>query len=355
MNGNHLGDFFPELYEQAIAFNQTIVPVALILATTGIIAAGARAIAGDIRGMLQGLSVAIIISVLIPTFPGIANDIQLATYALVEQAGSNPSDTSKKFGDLIVNNIEEGDSEVGFFDILTDKNGGVGKALLYVFLLLSSFLALIIQYLIFIAQQMLTVFGIAMAPIFLTMLMVAPLREIATRYFLSLVAIMMWPLGWGFADITTTALLERAVQAELYSEGTGAFFARTSQSLFFAFAISIWLVVSTIAAPYVVQKVITTGANAGAAMMQRIGSAVGLGISYGAAAGTTAYFAGGGKTSSAIAAGAGALGGILDGARGGGGFLIPTTIGIAAANLAPKSSSSAKTTDYNKKAAQIFE
>ena len=202
---------------------------------------------------------------------------------------------------------------------------------------------------------MLTVFGIAMAPIFLTMIMVNPLREIATRYFLSLVAIMLWPLGWGFADLTTTALLQRAVQAELYSEGTGAFFARTSQSLFFAFAISIWLIVSTIAAPYVIQKVITTGANAGGAILQRFGAALGLGVSYGAAAGTTAHFAGAGKTSTAIAAGAGALGGILDGSRGGGGFLVPTTIGIAAANLAPKKNSTPEGTDYNKKAAQIFE
>ena len=247
----------------------------------------------------------------------------------------------------------EGESEVGFFDILTDSNGGVGKALLYLILLLSSFFALVIQYLLFISQQFLLIYGIAVAPVFLAAFMTSSLREIARKYFLSLTAIMLWPLGWAFADITTTALLERAADAEIYSSGTGAFLSRTAQSLFYAFTISIWLIVSTIAAPFVVSKVVTNGANAGGALFGRFSSALGLGASYGVMAGATAKMTGASGLRTALATGAAGLGGVMSGGAGGGGFLIPATIGMAAArsNMAKDAKGS---TDYNKKASKIF-
>lgn len=354
MNDSHIGDFFPEFYDQAIALNGTLMPVSIILATFGIIAYAMKGINGDIGGMLHGLTAAVIVAILIPTFPDIANTIQLAAYSLVEEMGANPSGNSHKFGQLIVNKTQDEGTDVGFFDILTDSNGGVGKALLYLVLLLSSFSALVVQYLIFIVQQSLTISGIALAPIFLAMFLMQSLRGAATKYFTGLVAILLWPLGWAFADLITTALLERAVDTELYSEGTGAFLSRTAQSLFFAFAISIWLFVSTIAAPFVINQVVTTGANAGGALFGRVGSAMGLGASYGVMARTTAQIAGKSTPVSALAGGAAGLGGIISGANGGGGFLIPATIGVAAAGSSLKNDNSDKAADYNKKASKIF-
>lgn len=354
MTGIHLGDPLPELLKQAIRLNHDLMPIAIILATFGIIAYAIKGMNGDIGSMIHGLAAALIVAILIPTLPDIANTIQLATYSLVEEMGANPSGNSKKFGNLIVNKTNDGGTEVGFFDILTDSNGGVGKAFLYLILLLSSFSALVIQYLIFIVQQALTVSGIAMSPIFLTMFLLQSLRAIATKYFVGLTAILLWPLGWAFADFITTALLERAADAELYSEGSLAFMSRTVQSLFFAFTISIWLFISTIAAPYVMTKVVTTGANAGGVLFGRLGSALGLGASYGIMAGATAQMAGTSKFRAALATGAAGLGGIMSGANGGGGFLIPATIGIAATRTALKNEDSGKPTNYNEKASKIF-
>ena len=63
--------------------------------------------------------------------PEITHGIQLATYALTDEMGAAPSENGRKFGTLIMSKTTEGDTEVGFFDILTDSNGGVGKALLH--------------------------------------------------------------------------------------------------------------------------------------------------------------------------------------------------------------------------------
>lgn len=353
MNGTHLGEFFPGLYDQAINLNGTLMPIALILATFGIIGYGMKGMNGDISGMLRGLASTLIVAILIPLFPEILNDVQSMAYALVEEMGANPSGNSQKFGNLIVGKTSDGEAEVGFFDILTDSGGGFGKAMLYLILLLSSFFALVIQYLLFIAQQILMVYGVAVAPIFLVAFLVSPLREIASKYFLSLAAIALWPLCWAFSDLVTSELLQQAADAEIKSQYLPGFVLRTTQSLFFAFTVSIWLIVSTIAAPFVVSKVVTNGANAGGALFGRLGSALGLGASYGVMAGATANMTGASGLRTAFASGAAGLGGVMSGGAGGGGFLIPATIGMAAAR-SNMSKEAKGPTDYNKKAAKIF-
>jgi hypothetical protein len=344
---------FSVLYDRAIDLNGTLMPVALILTTFGIIAYGMKGMNGDINGMLRGMASTLIVAILIPLFPEILNDIQLLTYALVEDMGANPSVSSQKFGNLIMAKTSDGESEVGFFDILTDSGGGFGKAMLYLVLLLTSFFALVIQYLLFVSQQILMIYGIAAAPIFLTAFLVSSLREIATKYFLSLCAIALWPLGWSFADLVTSELLMQAAEAEIKSQYLPGFVLRSAQSLFFAFTVSIWLLVSTIAAPYVVSKVVTTGANAGGALFGRFGSALGLGVSYGVMAGATANMTGASGLRTAFASGAAGLGGVMSGGAGGGGFLIPAAIGMAAAKSNLGKDDKAPT-DYNKKASKIF-
>ena len=354
MNGTHIGEIFPELYDKALDFNEALIPVTIILMTFAVISRGIMGLQGDIRGMVQGLASILLIAVLIPAFPEIANDTQLAAYALVDEMGANPSDTSQAFGNLIVSETSDGETEVGFFDILTDSNGGFGKALLYLALLLSSFIALIIQYLAFIVQQLLVVFGIALAPAFLVAFHVNCLRPIATKYMLSLTSVLLIPIGFGIANIMTAALLERAAGAELYSQGAAAFASRTTQSLFFAFAVSLWIVVSTIAAPMVVMKVIQTGANAGGALFQSFGSALGLGTAYGMMARSAAQMSGSSGSTTALATSAAAIGGLISGPMGGGGFLIPTAIGMTAAKAGLTKESSKGSVDYNLRAAQLF-
>lgn len=353
MSGTHIGEFFPGLYDQAIELNGTLLPIALILATFGIIAYGIKGMNGDVNGMTRGLASTLVVAILIPLMPDLVNEVQLLAHSLVEEMGANPSGNSQQFGKLIVGKTSDGEAEVGFFDILTDSKGGFGKAMLYLILLLTSFFALVIQYLFFIAQQVLVIYGIAAAPIFLAALLVSALREIATKYFLSLVAVALWPLGWAFADLVTSELLQQAADAEIKSQYLPGFVLRTTQSLFFAFTVSIWLIVSTIAAPYVVSKVVTSGANAGGTLFGRLATALGLGASYGVMAGATARMTGASGLKATIAGGAAGLGGIISGGTGGGGFLIPATIGMAAAK-SNMGKDSKGPTDYNKKASKIF-
>lgn len=357
MNGTHIGDFFPELLEQALKFSAVMTPIAFLLVVTGIIASGARGLNGDVSGMWGGITRALVVCILIAILPEIVNGIQLATYAIVKEMGANPSESSEKFASLIVGQSESEAGEAGFMDILFHDRGGLGKAMLYVVLMLCSFVALVIQYIFFIIQQVLVIYGIALGGIFLAMFMVDSLKGIAVKYFLGLVAILMWPLGWSLGDIVTTAFLTRAANAGIYEEGPAGFISTSSQSFFFAVVVSAWLLISTIGFPLLINTIVTSGANAGSLILQRVSTALGLGISYGAIGGGTSQMAGGSKANVAASTVAGAMGGAVSGAVGSSGMLLPTLIGLSAAksSIGGKEPNSKEQTDYNAQAEKISE
>jgi len=337
MTDTNIETSFPALFQQALEFHDTIKPIAILLVTFGLIIRGFQGMKGDINRVWEGVVTTVIIAILIPTLPEIINQMQLAAYSLVEVTGANPSATGEKFGNLIVG--ETSDEDVGFIDIILHERGGIGRALIYSLLHVVSFFALVIQYIFFIAQQFLITYGIALSPVFLAMFMSESLKGIAVKYFLGLVAVIMWPLGWGLADIVTSEWLERAAG---------------SSTIFSVVAISVWLLLTTIASPLVMNIVVTNGANAGGAIFQRVGSALGLGASYGIIGAGTAQISGASPSRVAATGAATALGGAVSGATGQPGVLLSTAIGIGAAkSTIGNKESSGEPVDYNSNAAEI--
>jgi hypothetical protein len=356
MNGTHIGDFFPELYNQALRFGDTVTPVAFLLVLIGIIVAGTRGLQGDIQAMWGGLSRALVICILIATLPDIVNGIQLASHALVQETGADPSKSSEKFGSLIVGKSESDSEEVGFMDILFHDRGGLGKAILFAMLMMVSFVALVIQYIFFVIQQVLVIYGIALGGVFLAMFMVDSLKSIATKYFLGLVAILIWPVGWALGDIVTTALLERAAGTGVHGEGISGFASTGLQSLFLAVVVSVWLLITTIGFPLLINQIVTAGANVGSLILQRMSTALGFGASYAMIGGTTAAMTDGSKAAVAASTVAGAIGGTVSGAVGSSGsMLLPTIIGLSAAkgSIGSRAPSPSGDPDYNAEAAKI--
>ncbi len=352
MSNIHIVDTFPDLFEQVVQFHESIVPIVIMLITIGIIIHGYKGLQGDIQGMWGGVTKAIIIAILVPTLPDIVNNIQLIAHSLVEDTDANPSEASQTFANLIVGGSSE-ETDKGFMDILFDSNGGVGKALLYVALMIASLLALVIQYIYYIVQGFLTITGIALSPIFLSFFLISSLRATAVKYFTNLVTVLTWPIMWSIAALVTNALLKRAALAGIYETGATGVISTSSQSFFFAVTIAIWLILSTIAAPLVMSRVIAEGANAGGAIAKRVGSAIGLGASYGLIGGGTAQLSGGSATRVITSSAAAAAGGAVSGATGSSGVLLPTVIGITAARGNKKQNESQESTDYNSKAANI--
>src|SRR5690606_6570030 len=123
----------------------------------------------------------------------------------------------------------------------------------------------------FIVQQALVLCQIALAPAFAAMFLIRSLAGCAGQFFLRLVAVTLWPLGWAISSLMTHALLDLAAQDDGqvvdYFQGTG-----------FVLILSLWILLSTIGAPLIIWKLLSGAATAGEALF----GSVSAGLSQGA-------------------------------------------------------------------------
>jgi hypothetical protein len=181
------------------------------------------------------------------------------------------------------------------------------------------------------------------------MFLINSLSSRAYGFVLNLIAILLAPLGWAVMHIVTEGLMGWAEANQVYTVVNGEVVVG-AQTVFFVLLISVWIVLGTIGAPWLIWKLLNSGANVGGTLLASMGMAVGQGLAGGASAGATAAMVGGSGASVAAASAVGAGGGMLSGAAGGSSLLMPTLVG-AGAGLAMPSSASGE--GVNNKAREI--
>ena len=115
---------------------------------------------------------------------------------------------------------------------------------------LLSLIAMSIMWLMTGIQQILYTIEIATSPIFIGMLMVPRLVGTATRFFTSLVAICIWPMGWTVTDLLTRALIDIAVNPT--NNVAQSAFANGTMMLGYWVLVAVWVILSSFAAPIVI-------------------------------------------------------------------------------------------------------
>jgi hypothetical protein len=152
---------------------------------------------------------------------------------------------------------------------------------------LLSLAALAIMWLMSGVQQIFYTIEIAVSPFFLGMLMIPRLVGTATRFFLSLVAICLWPLGWAIFDLLTRVLIEWAVNPT-NNLGASALSAG-AMMLGYWVLLAVWVILSSFAAPVIISWALVGGSSGVVALI-------------GATIGATAMRAAGGGTQAAVLA-----------------------------------------------------
>jgi hypothetical protein len=341
---SNISHFFPELQTHSAGLFGVMVALAAILLLAGLIARIGSS-GGDPVQMVRAVMTAGILGIVIHSLPEWINELQLIAYQLIDGIGADPSDSYLRFASLVGGASAQAESEVGFWDILWGERGGIGDAMVYAALFLISKLAQAIMFLFFIAQQTLVLFQIALAPAFTAMFLIRSLASTATGFFLRLVAVSLWPIGWAISSLMTHALIDVAAkdngQVVDYFQGTG-----------FVMILSLWILLSTIGAPLIIWKLLSGAATAGESLFGSVGAALSQGTVYAVSGGMTASMMGASTAASATAATAGGLGGAVGGALGGGGMLVPAAIGLGSAMLGGGQGDSGPI-DYNRRAAEL--
>ena len=324
-------DLFPDLVDEALELYDLLSLVAFVIMFAGLVLSAWRGSFGDLAQMMRGVVTAAILAVIISVFPDWVDQVQIAAHSVLAEVDSDPSESHARFAQLVAGPVEGEDQDVGFWDVLWADEGGIGKAIIYSAVLLASKFSLAVMWLFFLVQQLILVMGVAVGPVFLSMFMLDATRASATKYIFTLLSICLWPFGWQVADLVTAALLKMAAGEEIYRISGGNEVISGTQTLFFMVVLSLWILVSTIAAPIAISKSLQTGAQIGSSLLTSLGfgSAQGAGYALGAAA--TSSYAGGSRVATLAAAAVGGAAGVVSGAAGTSGAIVPAAIGASAA------------------------
>jgi hypothetical protein len=180
-------------------------------------------------------------------------------------------------------------------------------------LIVSCKLASLVSWGFWLVQQFLFQFSLIFLPAMIAMIAVGGLSSIGTRYVMSMIGILSWPMGWAFVNVGTEAMLTSVVNT--LKSASGSDYELTTYLWAFAICcvIPAWIVLGHCFVPFVIQRMVTSGANAAQGLVGQVagaaigGAALGVGI---AAASAASSAAGGSAVGSAVgSAGTGASGG----------------------------------------------
>lgn len=156
--------------------------------------------------------------------------------------------------------------------------------------------------------------GSAFAPIFMGMLVFEQTKDTAVKYHIGLLSICFWPLGWGIGMLFTEAMMTSGIgsAAVLVTFITGpiglipfvGWIIQTGATIIILLIIIVWLIVVLFAAPKIVSKAITTGAQIGMGLVSAAASTTAGVASAGVQAASGAAMMAGGAALSATGAGA---------------------------------------------------
>ena len=110
----------------------------------------------------------------------------------------------------------------------------------------------------YIIQKFILFTAYALSPLLIGFMAIRPLRSIGSRYLMHIVGVLLWPLGWAVAALITQGILDFMTDPSLrFFDPTASFY--SLQATVGVAVVAFWIVFSTIAAPLVIQKVLSHG------------------------------------------------------------------------------------------------
>ena len=157
-------------------------------------------------------------------------------------------------------------------------------------------------------QQILLNFAYALSPLFIGLFSLRSTRGIGLNYLMGSVGIITWPLGFALSAVGTKGLVDFFYNQGMFSAEANIM---AMNGTFFALLVTgVWILTSTAIAPIIISKVVTTGAQAGSALLA---NAINMPVAVAGGAASAGAAAATGGASAAGQSAASVLGGIAAG------------------------------------------
>ncbi|MCW0220298.1 MAG: type IV secretion system protein [Prosthecobacter sp.] len=320
--GNPLFSFYADLADVCSRCSDVLQVIAFTLMFAGLLLQVYKGmIGGDLSGMFRHILVTGIIISIMPFYAEWMLAAQSALGSdLLTALEVDPLSVLINFGESFADSPFETSSApeiiMGIFDPLAWLDW-ISQIIGMYFMVGISIIMYALFWCGFQIQVIAIYLGSAAAPIFLGMLVFEQTKDTAVKYHIGLLSICFWPLGWGLGMLFTEALMGQIGNAAvvcafifgpIMMEPITASVITTGGIIIMLLIIIVWLIVVLFAAPKVVSKAITTGANIGMGLISAAGStAMGVGSAGVQAASGAAMMAGG---AALTATGAGAAVGV---------------------------------------------
>lgn len=291
-----MDDFYQALFTKAGQMFAILAPIAYVFIVVGLwtsISASGRSASNYLKAITKVAIFALVLSQFITWIEVFEDSVQSLVYGTLN---ANPAAVYEKYKSLAA---DSSNGETGGFwhSILSQK--GFFKAAIAAVLWTAQFAAKIIVYIAYVVYKVALAYLIATAPFFIGCLAARSTFHTGMAFIFGTVGVLLWPLGWGFASLVTDAFLTVFTQAEFLEPG----FVDGMKNLLALAAAGLWIIFSTIAAPIILQRVLTTGAGMGTALLSGGYAALKAGGQSGSTAGAALAISGVG-TPWALAGGA---------------------------------------------------
>jgi hypothetical protein len=270
---NNFDTMFPNFATSCAALQSLLLPVAYLFLVTGMVWS---TIAGhhSAEAVLRSLGRTILYIIVLTQLVNWGNQLATITDNTVTNVlHANPSKVYQQYNQAL--QVQKSTTnQNSWWQKLFNAGTSIFEALISGLLWIFGLLASVIVFYAYLVQKFILYLGYALAPIFIGFLAIRALNQIGTNYLLSLVGVMLWPLGWGAASLVTAGLITFMTdQSFLWNQSVGGAAGYAFQNFIGVAALGVWVIFSTLAAPIIIQRVITHGIQAGAALLSGVTTA----------------------------------------------------------------------------------
>ncbi len=257
-------NIFPTFLQKCAELHELLRIVAFMLFIVGTILFVLHGFSG--KTLMLHMVRLFVLTALLVMLPRWGNEAQsLVQTSILNGLGVDPSNVQDQYNQLLVIKRDTG-TDRSWWDILSDLNGFTVEILISGILWLVGQFASLMIFWAYIIQKFILFTGYALSPLLIGLMAIRPLRSVGNRYLTHIVGVLLWPLGWAVAALITQGILDFMTDPSLkFLDPTASLY--SLQATFGVAVVAFWIVFSTVAAPLVIQKVLTTGELAGGQLM----------------------------------------------------------------------------------------
>jgi hypothetical protein len=199
----------------------------------------------NITGALLRIGVAVVLLTNFHTWTG---EVGSAINGMVQEiGGGNGQDQLMADYAAILQNPGKNDQSntTPWWNFIAQAGASVGDQMMRVMLWVLGAIAYALYWLMQLLQQFLLLMTIAAAPVFIGLWMLSGTRSIGMRYFLTLMSLELWPLGWALGNIITKQMLSAV-------SSTGGAWLTVEGAVFLV--VGLWIVINAVFWPLVISS-----------------------------------------------------------------------------------------------------